>query len=134
MTLEVKRDTWCRHRTPFTKEFRTCKANIDFHQFDGPHADMPCLGENAAAKARCSSYSGWTAQEIADREECVEQSLKRFGVIRAAIIAEHERTGTNAGTIPCPACGTGTVSWSRARSNGHIYARCSTPDCASWME
>lgn len=63
-----------------------------------------------------------------------KQSLERIGVIRKAIIAEHERTGANAGTITCPACNAGTVSWSRARSNGHVHARCSTPDCAAWME
>ena len=136
---EVKRDTWCRHRTPFTDAFKTCRVDVDFHQFmggqdTGPQSTMPCLGESEAAKARCDKYSGWTVEEIATREEDMRGRFARLGIIRRAIVEANKATGEHGGTLDCPACKTGTVSWSMARSNGHIHARCSTPDCAAWME
>jgi hypothetical protein len=98
--------TWCRHRTPFTSEFKTCKIGVDFHKFPRQHDLMPCLGQTAEAKALCPKYSGYTSVKA---------------------------TGQRQGRIPCPACKTGTVGYSQA-SNGHVHARCSTEGCASWME
>ena len=69
-----------------------------------------------------------------ETEEAVKASFERMWAIRCAIVAEHEKTGHEAGILACPICGTGKVYWRRARSNGHIHARCTTPDCASWME
>jgi hypothetical protein len=124
----VKRDPWCRHRTPFTKEFPTCKVGIDFHKFD--KAKMPCLGE---APGVCPQFANWTPEELAAREARIEQHMRAIGVIRPAIVAQVKATGIRAATIPCPACKTGTVHYSQA-SNGHVHARCSTAGCASWME
>lgn len=39
------------------------------------------------------------------------------------------------GTINCPICRRkDCLSFHRAGSNGHIWARCSTPNCVSWIE
>jgi hypothetical protein len=43
------------------------------------------------------------------------------------------RTGV-AGMMPCPACGTGKLTYRIASLNGHIAAECSTPGCVQWME
>lgn len=135
MSRPSSRNAWCRHRTPFdAKQFPLCKAGIDYHAFDQRHDHMPCLGENADAIARCDKYSGYTPEEIDAAEAETKARLARIGVIRKSIIAEHEANGSNGGQMACLACKTGTVSWSRARSNGHVHARCSTPDCAAWME
>jgi len=129
------RNAWCRHRTPFdTKQYPVCKAGVDYHTFDQRHDRMPCLGETPQAKAGCDQYSGYMAEEIAAAEAERTARFARMGTIREAIMAEHETTGSNGGQMPCPACKTGTVAWSRARSNGHVHARCTTPDCAAWME
>lgn len=142
MKSEVHRDDWCRHRTAFDDAIKVCKAGVNYHQFQkspdgtiipGYGALMPCLGQSAEAKARCPQYSGWTAEEIAAREADMEARLGRIGTIRKAIVAETKSTLSRSGVMPCPACGTGKVSWSMA-SNGHVHARCSTPQCASWME
>lgn len=134
MSFEVKRDNWCRHRTAFDRDkFPVCKVGVDYHQFDGPFNTKPCLGESAEAKARCSQYSGWTAEEIAEREREVEASMNR---IRAAITAIREAVGGKrglGGSIPCPTCSK-PLHYSIARLNGHIHARCETPQCVSFME
>ena len=136
-SLDVRRDTWCRHRTPFTNEFKECKVGVDFHPWRATgdwKTGMPCLGESPEAIAKCSKYEAWTDEELAAREAEIDGLIKRMGKIRAAIIASIENTGQWSGAIPCPSCATGTVKYSRAHSNGHVHARCSTEGCASWME
>ena len=36
------------------------------------------------------------------------------------------------GSVPCPAC-QGTLSYSVAGSNGHIWGKCSTAGCIRWL-
>lgn len=135
MARPSRQNAWCRHRTPFdAKQYPTCKAGVDYHAFDQRHDQMPCLGENGEAKARCDKYSGFTTEEIDAAKAETNARFQRVGMIRKAIMAEHKATGSNGGELACPACKTGTVQWTRARSNGHVHARCSTPGCASWME
>lgn len=38
------------------------------------------------------------------------------------------------GRLRCPVCKDGELMYSRARSNLHVHARCSTPTCVRWME
>jgi hypothetical protein len=38
------------------------------------------------------------------------------------------------GELPCPVCKVGTIGYSVASVNGHIWGRCSTKDCVAWME
>lgn len=125
----VSRDKWCRHRTPFGSDHPVCKVGVDYHQYMGDYKNMPCLGENADARARCPQYSGYTDEEIAAHETEMNARFERLGIIRKAII----ETGLRSGVIDCPACKTGKVGFSKA-SNGHVHARCSTEGCASWME
>lgn len=131
---QVKRDTWCRHRTPFGSDYPVCKVGVNYHPFMDDYKNMPCLGETQEAKDRCPQYSGWTDEELRKREEEITASLKRMGVIRKAIVKAVAETGVRGGAMPCPACETGTVHYSQAASNGHVHARCSTPNCAAWME
>lgn len=39
----------------------------------------------------------------------------------------------NTGSIICPKCGN-NLNYSRAGSNGHVWGRCKTVGCLSWME
>lgn len=39
-----------------------------------------------------------------------------------------------AGSLPCPVCKAGRLEYSRASSNGHIAASCTTQACVHWME
>ncbi len=128
------RGSWCRHRTPFdASQYPVCKVGIDYHKFPKPHNQMPCLGETEAARAGCPQYSGYTDEELADREKDLDERFDRIALIRSAIIAQIKATSVRGGHIPCPACKTGTVGYSQA-SNGHVHARCSTDKCAAWME
>lgn len=132
--MNVKRDTWCRHRTAFDKEqFPVCKVGVDYHQFPRPMDAMPCIGKNAAARALCPQYSGWTDEEITARDKDRHESFERIIKTRNAIVANIESTGNSTGSIQCPCCSDGCVRYSRA-SNGHVHAGCTTEGCVRWME
>ena len=45
-------------------------------------------------------------------------------MIMAIVHATHEETGETRGTLRCPKCETGTLTWSIAE-NGHARAECS---------
>lgn len=140
MKLEVKRNTWCKHRTPFTDEHKTCKVDVDFHQFENKprnHLDikmMPCLGGSAEAISRCDKYEVWTDEELAAQEAAHEARWERMKIIRKVIVEMVESTGVRAGAMPCPACKSGTVRYTQAVCKDHVHAACSTKGCASWME
>jgi hypothetical protein len=38
------------------------------------------------------------------------------------------------GQLECPICKTGTLRFSKAPSNGHIHAACSTEGCVRFMQ
>lgn len=63
-----------------------------------------------------------------------------IGKAREAIVAacggpwKKGRAGKT-GQIDCPVCGQpAALRFSLAGYNGHVHARCFTPDCVSWME
>lgn len=99
---------------------------------------LPCIQEWNPAEAKCEKCVFPTPEEIAAEEADMKQRFERMALVRAAIVKHLGgpwKRGTNgrAGSITCPCCN-GNVNFSRAGINGHIHARCSTPDCAAWME
>ncbi len=38
------------------------------------------------------------------------------------------------GSLSCPKCKIGTISYSVSSYNGHIWGHCSTEGCVAWME
>lgn len=38
------------------------------------------------------------------------------------------------GFVSCPVCKSGTLHYTVAGYNGHMWGRCSTKDCVSWMQ
>ena len=134
MTTDVKRDPWCRHRTAFDrKKFPVCKAGVDYHQYDGPFDMMPCLGSSPQAIARCPQFSGWTAEENAARELEYQQAWARITLAIKAIREAAQGDRGCVGRTACPSCN-GHLHYSIARVNGHIHARCDTPNCVSFIQ
>lgn len=59
--------------------------------------------------------------------------IEGIGKVKKAIQEKHPQKGFAKGTIPCPVCQK-NLFYSRAASNGHVHARCETPDCICFME
>ena len=112
---------------------RACKAGVVYEQARDPNVavidGLPCLAHYYKGTAGCAKREFPTREQVEAHEREIHARLDRFAEIRAAIVAD----GRSRGSIVCPACRTGMVGFSIA-SNGHVWAKCSTPDCAKWME
>jgi hypothetical protein len=60
------------------------------------------------------------------------------GAIKAfTAITEHlkDKPNVHSGVVECPKCGVAdALQFTRARSNGHIWGKCKTPGCVSFMQ
>jgi len=117
-----------------------CACGIDLRE--KPGASQVCMPPNVDLRKGeqhepCAWREEYTDAERAAWEEFRTGCMERMVVILAdpAIPSGKDRKawGTH-GTMPCPACKIGTVHWLRARSNGHLHARCSTPHCFAVMQ
>lgn len=102
-----------------------CARGVDM---SGAGAALPCMPPDHQRGATCAKREDWSSAERAAWKEFSTNNIARAGVIVQAI----PRAG-DSGRIECPVCG-GTVSWSRARLNGHLHAACSTPNCFAVMQ
>lgn len=89
----------------------------------------PCMPKEPPPKdgggKGCDVREEWTD---AERLAWTDEHLARTLYILSKIPKD------SGGIIKCPGCGVGTLRFSRARSNGHLHAHCSTPYCFSIMQ
>lgn len=52
-------------------------------------------------------------------------------IFEAFMLIMKEKGGS--GLIVCPKC-KGTLKWTRASNNKHVWGKCQTTDCLSWMQ
>lgn len=80
-----------------------------------------------------------TAEEVEEEqrqwEEVHGKFLKGFAAARADANAKGLKRGNGGrGQIPCPCCNGGTLHYSVANYNGHMWGSCSNKECVRWMQ
>lgn len=83
----------------------------------------------------CEKYEEPSQEEIDACEKEVTESIARFMKTLPLIHAiKTEHRGKNAkGTKKCTACD-GVLHYTHAACNGHVWGKCETDGCLSWME
>lgn len=127
------KDSRCRFYTGYRDE--TCKKGVNYRAHTGGPdlgwaARLPCIPDSPLNKepmANCEHYQPYTPEEIEQQERDIEERMKTMSLALSLI----PKKGDN-GTVKCPKC-SGELTWSRARSNGHVWGKCKTPDCMAWM-
>lgn len=105
-----------------------CARGVDLRT--EPGAALKCMPQESGRSCPpCSLREDFSDAERAAWAAERDASARRIILICAAIPAE----GLD-GSLPCPACGGGIVHWSRAPSNRHLAASCSTPHCFSVIQ
>lgn len=104
-----------------------CARGVDLRT--EPGAARACMPPDGATPPPCPQREEFTAEERAVWRDWVDARVTRAVIIMAAI----PQAGFT-GSLTCPACGIGTVRWSRALNNGHLAADCSTPNCFSVIQ
>lgn len=124
---------------------KRCAAGVCYRDLLGPEPGsgfrMPCspdLKREGFEKVPCELFEERGMERaIADREES-DRHWADVSKARAAITALHKLdppTRDCGGHIDCPVCeGKRTLAWSWAKMNGHVWGKCSTAGCVSWME
>lgn len=95
-----------------------CAAGVNNSEAGGV---LPCMPD---PKVPCPSREDWTSEERQTWRAWQEAHMVRM----LTVMAEIPSAGFD-GQMQCPGCGVGTLRWTRARSNRHLHAACSTPNC-----
>ena len=110
-----------------------CAKGIDL---SGPGASSVCMPkpfEGFPDKRACKKREEYTAVERDEWKKWQAEAMGRMIIVLAEIPGDVKDRGKT-GTLKCPACKTGTVRWTRAPNNGHLWASCSTPHCFQVMQ
>ena len=128
----------CRHFNGIQNE--RCAAGVAYRELCGDAPgwakDMPCLLKGSI---KCDLLSLKTREEAEKEADMWEHQInKTVGAINAAKSDAKsrglKRGNGGRGEVKCPACPDGTLRYTVAGVNGHMHAKCTTEDCASWME
>lgn len=79
-----------------------------------------------------------TDDEVAEHAGFVASTLEKLGKALEAVQADAKAKGLKQGnggrgSIKCPCC-EGTLNYSVASINGHIWGACSNKECVRWMQ
>lgn len=136
----------------FTEPEKRCKAGVRMldvivkqpyrYRYDGDRTvytsnhSLPCLSEHDPMNVcRCDKKQLPSADEIAEEEAFIN---KRVAMLKASIPLieriKREHKGEDwRGVEVCPVCG-GKLHMTHSSFNGHVWGKCETDDCLSWME
>lgn len=127
-----------------------CDAGVNYREHVGGDGfgwvtRLPCFKlENVdpAKVVKCDKYCEPTAEQIAAHEAEVSAAITKMMVAYSGNVRKwREQQGWSKknrvsaeGKVPCEACGTGEIHLTMAAYNGHVWGKCTTDGCVSWME
>ena len=120
---------------------KTCKAGVNYREHvGGPDfgwgCRMPCLTKyREEGWMPCDKYQEPTEEQIAESDRLVKQFMDRMLLTFPLInkIKRDHKGQSWQGVEECPAC-KGKLHLSHAACNGHVWGKCETKGCLSWME
>jgi hypothetical protein len=131
----------CRHFNGIQHD--CCEAGVNYEELiEHGKYRIPCLKMAIGLKrdpALCEKFAAMTREEAEkEADETLSIQAKTMLAMRAAHEdAKLKRFGKGHGghdSFPCPTgCG-GHLYYRVASVNGHMHAKCETPNCVSWME
>ena len=111
-----------------------CKAAVRYDSMDPK--ERPCIGghEKPDPLAICPKWQRKTREQGEARADAIEASMQRMMVVGPAVAEWRKKPPLGKqGVIECPVC-KGNLHLSQAASNGHVWGKCETEGCVSWME
>jgi hypothetical protein len=120
-------------------QHKTCKVNVPYEKARDESVKpykFACLDSDTDI---CPLREYPTPEQI---EADIAAFEKRMDDIRVAVPACREDAKANGfgkgrggrGAINCPVCKTGKLHYSVAGYNGHMWGKCTTEGCMSWMQ
>ncbi|MEW7986630.1 MAG: hypothetical protein AB2799_12625 [Candidatus Thiodiazotropha sp.] len=120
----------------------TCNAGMDIKSIRLPRDEktgafsQPCLGGHLLddVLSICPHWVRRTREQGEARADAVEELIREMTLVGPVVNAWRETPPIGKqGAVECPVCG-GKLHLSQAASNGHVWGKCETSDCVSFME
>lgn len=122
---------------------RCCKAGVVYLTVKASDdvakgfARYPCFREGEAVP--CAKRHFPTPEEVASEvaEHDARWERLKLGIGACSDDAKKHGYGKGKGGngfVPCPVCKTGDLYYTVASYNGHMWGKCATKDCVSWMQ
>lgn len=120
-----------------------CRADVNYRMLandaiPGMALRLPCWtptsGRNGNSPAMCEKYQSVTDSQVAEYKAEMEAYMDRIKKVMPVVSEWRKKSprGKNE-VIECPACN-GNLHLTQASSNGHVWGKCETEGCVSWME
>lgn len=131
----------CTHFTGMGCDKASCAVGVVYASVKSQEvkgfAGIPCFREGAAVP--CDKRHFPTPEEVAAEVAEHDASWERLklGIGAASKHAKEKgfkKGNGGCGVVPCPVCKTGELNYTVASYNGHMWGRCTTPKCVSWMQ
>ena len=126
-------------------QHKKCKLGYVYDDLEKP---LPCIrsytkhwpkaerGKQEACKhADCKDFTAPTAEQFAEHRSQIEAALNRMRLVMPAVqpFRDANKGKSATGAIECPVC-KGKLHLRIAACNGHVWGKCETEGCVSWME
>ena len=141
----------CKHYNGITCD--TCKAGVKYDDVTpdptnnlGKFFRMPCMKadeeklsggqlESYRQRGTCELYCEPTPEEIAEEREMIEKAIERQKLTFPLCdkVREEHKGADWSGIMECPVC-QGQLHVRHHAYNGHVWGKCETEGCVSWME
>ena len=122
------------------KDDGCCNAGVRYHDVGGNALERPCLGGHNMPNALqlCPKWVRNTLEQGIARHEEIEGALNRMRVVGPVVGKWRTWTKKNRvakeEVIDCPTGCSGKLHLSQSAYNGHVWGKCTTEGCVSWME
>lgn len=133
---------YCQHYARGHGADMVCKAGMDLKTIkrvkvgDQQIAWGPCIEGHTLPdpKAYCLHWVRRTREQGEARADALLKSEQKYLLVMP-VVAEWRKKPPfdKQETIKCPVCG-GALTLSQSSYNGHVWGRCKTKGCVSWME
>jgi hypothetical protein len=130
---------WCVHyRSP--SEADTCEAGVSYERFrQSAPLPWPCFmdkdGKPKPDTAICWDQRPATTEEIEAHKQWARESTRKL-LTALEVISPWRKQNKGKGVseiVPCPICA-GHLHLTISKGNGHVWGRCETEGCVSWVE
>lgn len=133
---------YCQHYGRGKGSDMICKAGMDLKTMQRVPTKPkgikwgPCIEGHTLENptAHCPHWIRRTREQGEKRADAVAATLRKMELVGPVVNAWRAKEPIGKSEIiECPAC-KGRLHLSQAAYNGHVRAKCETPDCVAWME
>lgn len=129
---------WAGLMGPGMVDVHRCDAGVEYASVSTESRvnmrSLPCFRDQEHITTCAARWFPTREESEAHAAESNKQTARVLGAYRAVATAVGKKRGIT-GAVDCPVCEKpGALHYSVAAVNGHIWGKCATEGCVSWMQ